>query len=100
MRSTDLLALPTVDCDKAFAVQFGHEDALLASPRVFFQCALLYTSAHGERRIRVHTVAAPVVNDCGELYRAADGGAIATLLAKLGRLGGKEGGCGLEGVLT
>jgi len=47
------------------------------------QCALLYTTSGGERRIRVHTMAVPVVSDLGEMYKAADGPACASLLARL-----------------
>lgn len=43
-----------------------------------------YTSSTGERRIRVHTMATPVVNELSELYRAADVGAIASLMSRLG----------------
>ncbi len=32
---------------------------------------------------RVHTLMLPVVNEIGELYNTADGGAMATLIAKL-----------------
>eukprot|EP00897_Mesotaenium_endlicherianum_P001573 jgi/Mesen1/1443/ME000132S00386 len=83
VRSIDLLALPAVDCDKAFAVQISHEETLLTNQTVYLQCALLYTSSSGERRIRVHTSAIPVVADLGEMYRAADCGAVGTVLAKL-----------------
>lgn len=51
-RSTDLLALPTCDPDKAFAVQIGHEETMVNGPVAFVQCALLHTSSNGERRIR------------------------------------------------
>jgi protein transport protein SEC24 len=47
------------------------------------QCALLYTTSGGERRIRVHTMAVPVVSDLAEMYKAADGPACASLLARL-----------------
>ncbi|KAF5205196.1 transport protein Sec24-like [Thalictrum thalictroides] len=83
LRSTDLLALPAVDCDKAFAMQLSLEDQLLTTQIVYFQVALLYTSSCGERRIRVHTAAAPVVTDLAEMYRQADTGAITTLLSRL-----------------
>eukprot|EP00878_Enallax_costatus_P011952 GHUV01012479.1.p1 GENE.GHUV01012479.1~~GHUV01012479.1.p1 ORF type:complete len:992 (+),score=282.52 GHUV01012479.1:492-3467(+) len=83
-RSTDLLALPTCDPDKAFAVQIGHEETMVSGPVSFVQCALLHTSSSGERRIRVHTMMLPVLTELSELYRAADGAAIACLLAKLG----------------
>ena len=41
-----------VDPDKAFAVQIAHEENVLASNVSYIQCALLYTSSSGERRIR------------------------------------------------
>lgn len=51
-RSTDLLALPTCDPDKTFAVQIAHEETMVSGPVGYVQCALLYTSSNGERRIR------------------------------------------------
>ncbi|KAH6812907.1 Sec23/Sec24 protein transport family protein [Perilla frutescens var. frutescens] len=83
LRSTDLLALPAVDCDKAYAAQLSLEETLLTTQTVYFQVALLYTSSSGERRIRVHTAAAPVVADLGEMYRLADTGAIVSLFSRL-----------------
>lgn len=83
LRSTDLLALPAADCDKAFAMQLCLEETLLTAPTVYFQVALLYTASCGERRIRVHTAAAPVVADLGEMYRKADTGAIVSVLGRL-----------------
>ncbi|XP_072957641.1 protein transport protein SEC24 A-like isoform X1 [Typha angustifolia] len=83
LRSADLLALPAVDCDKAFAMQLSLEDTLLTTKTVYFQVALLYTSSSGERRIRVHTAAAPVVADLGEMYRQADTGSIVLLMSRL-----------------
>ncbi|XP_074557837.1 protein transport protein SEC24 A-like [Curcuma longa] len=83
LRSTDLLALPAVDCDKAFAMQFSLEENLMTTQTVYFQVALLYTSSTGERRIRVHTAAAPVVTDLNEMYNQADTGAIISLLGRI-----------------
>lgn len=45
-----------------------------------------YTASCGERRIRVHTAAASVVTDLGEMYRQADTGAVVSLLARLGKI--------------
>ncbi|KAJ6846321.1 protein transport protein Sec24-like [Iris pallida] len=56
---------------------------MMTTQTVYFQVALLYTSSSGERRIRVHTAAAPVVTDLGEMYRRADTGAIVSLLSRL-----------------
>ncbi|KAL0922326.1 hypothetical protein M5K25_006302 [Dendrobium thyrsiflorum] len=83
LRSVDLLSLPAVDSDKAFAMQLTLEETLLTTQVVFFQVALLYTSSSGERRIRVHTAAVPVVPDLAEMYRQADTGAIISLLSRL-----------------
>ncbi|KAJ1425544.1 Zinc finger, Sec23/Sec24-type [Sesbania bispinosa] len=83
LRSTDLLALPAVDCDKAFAMQLSLEETLLTTQTMYFQVALLYTASCGERRIRVHTAAAPVVTDLVEMYRLADTGAIISLFSRL-----------------
>lgn len=83
VRSVDLLALPQVDPDKTFAVQLGLEDSVVTSRMTYVQCALLYTNSNGERRIRVHTMALPVVTDLAHMYACADQGAIAALLAKV-----------------
>ncbi|XP_057439079.1 protein transport protein SEC24 A [Lotus japonicus] len=83
LRSTDLLALPAVDCDKAFAMQLSLEETLLTTQTMYFQVALLYTASCGERRIRVHTMAVPVVTDLADLYRLADTGAIVSLFSRL-----------------
>ncbi|XP_022716775.1 protein transport protein Sec24-like At3g07100 [Durio zibethinus] len=83
LRSTDLLALPAVDCDKAYAMQLSLEETLLTTQTVYFQVALLYTASCGERRIRVHTAAAAIVTDLGEMYRQADTGAIVSLFCRL-----------------
>ncbi|KAJ6432726.1 hypothetical protein OIU84_019883 [Salix udensis] len=83
LRSTDLLALPAVDCDKAYGAQLSLEETLLTSKTVYFQVVLLYTASCGERRIRIHTAAVPVAADLGEMYRHADTGAIVSLFARL-----------------
>ncbi|KHN43367.1 Protein transport protein Sec24-like [Glycine soja] len=83
LRSTDLLALPAVDCDKAFAMQLSLEETLLTTQTMYLQVALLYTASCGERRIRVHTMAVPVVTELADIYRLADTGAIVSLLSRL-----------------
>ena len=41
------MALPAVDCDKAFAMQMVLEESLLTSQTAYLQAALLYPSAVG-----------------------------------------------------
>lgn len=42
LRSSDLMALPAVDCDKAFAMQMILEESLLTMQTAYLQAALLY----------------------------------------------------------
>lgn len=83
VRSTDLLALPACDADKTFAVEITHEETLITGQSSYLQAALLYTSSQGERRIRVHTLAVPIVSDMIDLYKACDTGCTAALMAKV-----------------
>ena len=83
IRSSDLLALPCVSPDQSFAVQISHEEGPLQGSVAYTQCALLFTTSAGERRIRVSTLATPVVSDLGEMYRAADGDACSAMMARL-----------------
>ena len=82
IRSSDLLALPTVSPDNSYALQFTIDENL-SVPIACFQSALLYTASFGERRIRIITLALPVTSDLGEIYRNIDQCALATLLGKM-----------------
>ncbi|XP_061690846.1 protein transport protein Sec24B [Syngnathoides biaculeatus] len=83
VRSTDLLSLANVNPDSAFAVQLSIDDSLVDSSLACFQAALLYTSSKGKRRIRVHTLCLPVVNQLSDVYAGADVQAITCLLANM-----------------
>ncbi|XP_057422858.1 protein transport protein SEC24 C-like isoform X1 [Lotus japonicus] len=64
--------LPGIDCDKTFMVTLKHDDKLQDGSECAFQCALLYTTVHGQRRIRVITLSLPVTSMLSNLFRAAD----------------------------
>ncbi|KAK3254205.1 hypothetical protein CYMTET_36578, partial [Cymbomonas tetramitiformis] len=66
------LDLPVVDCNKAFLVTLKHDDKLTDGGEACVQCALLYTTTTGERRIRVHTLALTCTSILGNLFRSAD----------------------------
>ncbi|WFD31439.1 COPII coat Sec23p-Sfb3p heterodimer component [Malassezia sp. CBS 17886] len=68
---TDLEA-GTWDADKAFTALVKHDARLEESQEAYFQCAVLYTSATGERRVRSHTIAVPVTGTLGNVFRYAD----------------------------
>ena len=52
-----------VDPDKAFAVQIKHEESVLTGSVAYMQCAVLFSSSNGERRIRYTTAAAACDSD-------------------------------------
>ena len=59
-----------------------HEGKLDERRDAFFQCAVLYTSASGERRVRLHNIAVPVTNNTANVFRYADMDATMTHCAK------------------
>ena len=83
IRGTDLLALPNVDEDKAFAVEIAHEENAQNVSNCCLQAALLYTTSDGERRIRVHTMQVPASAAVATLFESADVDACANVLARL-----------------
>ncbi|CAN8063741.1 unnamed protein product [Agarophyton chilense] len=90
LRSADLLALPNVDADKAYAVQFQFEDSNVGEGPFCLQVALLYTTTTGERRIRVHTVALPVTSSLSDLFMRVDSPATANIFARQAAEGMKD----------
>lgn len=74
--------LPTVDSDKTFGVRLEHDGTLKKNTEACIQCALLYTTAEGSRRIRVHTISVPVTDAMANIFRFADLDAIVNLSLK------------------
>lgn len=64
--------LPAIDCNKAIMVTLKHDDKLQDGSECAFQCALLYTTVYGQRRIRVTTLSLPCTSNLSNLYRSAD----------------------------
>jgi protein transport protein SEC24 len=72
----------TIDADKGVVVKFKHDGKVERKLDVVFQSALLYTSASGERRVRVQNIAAHSTNDVSEVFKHADEDAIIVTIAK------------------
>lgn len=72
VRSNDLVALPSISSDDTLVAQLALEDSVVAGGQVYVQCAVLYTNSQSERRIRVHTLALPVVAGVYELLESSD----------------------------
>ena len=71
-RNVTDLEFGIIDSDKAIAARIKHEGKLDEKVDAHFQCALLYTSAAGERRVRVHNLAVPVTSLLANVFRLAD----------------------------
>ncbi|XP_047956910.1 protein transport protein Sec24-like At4g32640 [Salvia hispanica] len=63
---------PAIDCDKTIMVSLKHNDKLREESGCSFQCALLYTTIYGQRRIRVSTLYLPCTNNLTSLFVAPD----------------------------
>uniref|UniRef100_A0A2K2ABR8 Transport Sec24 family protein n=1 Tax=Populus trichocarpa TaxID=3694 RepID=A0A2K2ABR8_POPTR len=64
--------LAVIDCDKTIMVTLKHDDKLQDGTECAFQCALLYTTVYGQRRIRVANLSLPCTNNLSNLFRLAD----------------------------
>jgi protein transport protein SEC24 len=64
--------LASVQGSSTFFVDIGYEAKLDPKSSAFMQCALLYTTRSGRRRIRVHTLRFTISNTYAQLYRNTD----------------------------
>lgn len=81
--STDL-ALAAVDANSSITAAFTHDSKLDERLEVGFQVALLYTTASGQRRIRVHNISLPAVADMHRVFKHADHDAVISFFVKAG----------------
>lgn len=81
--SSDLLSMPAIPYDQSYTIEVEIEDTLTTN-HVVLQTAVLHTTAFGERRIRVITLALPTTTNITQLFASADQVAIATYLAAKG----------------
>lgn len=71
-RNTTDVEMGICDADKAIACLVKHEGRLDEKQEAHFQCAMLYTTATGQRRVRCHNIAVPVTSLLGNVFRYAD----------------------------
>lgn len=79
------LELGSVDADKALGVMFSYDGKLDSKLDAHFQCALLYTTASGERRVRCTNTVASVSENLIEVMRFVDQDAVVSMIAKEGQ---------------
>ncbi|KAF9210180.1 COPII coat Sec23p-Sfb3p heterodimer component [Haplosporangium sp. Z 27] len=82
MKNSTDLELAGVDSEKAFGVLVRHDGKLDDRKEASFQVALLYTTADGLRRVRVHNFSTPVTTLMGNVFRWADMDTTINFLAK------------------
>lgn len=80
------LEFGVIDADKAVGVMFSYDGKLDAKLDAHFQCALLYTTASGERRVRCTNTVASVSDGAMEGMRYVDQDAVVNMIAKEGKL--------------
>lgn len=84
MKNSTDIELAGVDSDKAIGVIVKYDGKLDEKIEASFQCALLYTTVTGQRRVRVHTLSIPVTSLLTNVFRYAEMDTTINLLGKQG----------------
>ncbi|KAG7458885.1 hypothetical protein MATL_G00225400 [Megalops atlanticus] len=82
MNNTTDVEMAAVDCDKAVTVEFKHDDTLAEDAGALIQCALLYTTVSGQRRLRVHNLGLNCSSQLADLYKSCETDALINFFAK------------------
>ncbi|XP_026770806.3 protein transport protein Sec24C isoform X1 [Pangasianodon hypophthalmus] len=82
MSNTTDVELACLDCDKTITVEFKHDDKLSEETGALIQCAVLYTSCAGQRRLRIHNMAVNCCSQLADLYRNCETDTIINFFAK------------------
>nr|XP_020467099.1 protein transport protein Sec24D [Monopterus albus] len=82
MNNTTDIEMAAVDCDKAVTVEFKHDDTLNEENGAFLQCALLYTTINGQRRLRIHNLSLNCSSQLLELYKSCETDSLINFFAK------------------
>ncbi|XP_056225359.1 protein transport protein Sec24D isoform X2 [Seriola aureovittata] len=82
MNNTTDIEMAAVDCDKAVTVEFKHDDTLNEESGALMQCALLYTTINGQRRLRIHNLSLNCSSQLSELYKSCETDSLINFFAK------------------
>uniref|UniRef100_A0A8C9VN13 SEC24 homolog D, COPII coat complex component n=1 Tax=Scleropages formosus TaxID=113540 RepID=A0A8C9VN13_SCLFO len=81
MSNTTDVEMAAVDCHKAVTVEFKHDDKLSDDAGALVQCALLYTSVGGQRRLRIHNLSLSCSSQLADLYKSCETDALVNFFA-------------------
>uniref|UniRef100_A0A669FA03 SEC24 homolog D, COPII coat complex component n=1 Tax=Oreochromis niloticus TaxID=8128 RepID=A0A669FA03_ORENI len=82
MNNTTDVEMAAVDCDKGMTVEFKHDDTLSEETGALMQCALLYTTISGQRRLRIHNLSLNCSSQLSELYKSCETDSLINFFAK------------------
>ncbi|XP_030047656.1 protein transport protein Sec24D [Microcaecilia unicolor] len=82
MNNTTDVELAAIDCDKAITVEFKHDDKLSEDTGALIQCALLYTTVGGQRRLLLHNIGLNCSSQLVDLYKSCETDALINFFAK------------------
>ncbi|XP_038625074.1 protein transport protein Sec24D [Tachyglossus aculeatus] len=82
MNNTTDVEMAAIDCDKAVTVEFKHDDKLSEDSGALIQCAVLYTTANGQRRLRIHNTSLNCSSQLADLYKSCETDALINFFAK------------------
>ncbi|XP_063043030.1 protein transport protein Sec24D [Engraulis encrasicolus] len=82
MSNTTDVEMAAVDCHKAVTVEMKHDDTLSEETGALMQCALLYTTPGGQRRLRIHNLSLNCSSQLSEIYKSAETDALMNFFAK------------------
>ncbi|KAK1342271.1 hypothetical protein QTO34_015027 [Cnephaeus nilssonii] len=82
MNNTTDVEMAAIDCDKAVTVEFKHDDKLGEDSGALIQCAVLYTTVGGQRRLRIHNLSLSCSAQLADLYKSCETDALVNFFAK------------------
>nr|DBA28906.1 TPA: hypothetical protein GDO54_009191 [Pyxicephalus adspersus] len=82
MNNTTDVEMAAIDADKAVTVEFKHDDKLNEDTGALIQCAILYTTISGQRRLLVHNISLSCSSQLTDLYKSCETDALINFFAK------------------
>ncbi|KAM5192046.1 protein transport protein Sec24D isoform 2-T3 [Mantella aurantiaca] len=82
MNNTTDVEMAAIDADKAVTVEFKHDDKLNEDTGALIQCAVLYTTVSGQRRLLVHNISLTCSSQFADLFKSCETDALINFFAK------------------